>query len=351
MPARKAIIEIDKVYFINFTCINWLLLWRRRQSIKKLIAIIISLFIILSCYPQQKEQVILANSENDIIPEGIAVSNNGEIYVSSIARKKILMIDEKGHASDFIQSNQDGFLQGLGIKIDEAKQWLWSVSNETQDNHCVSKVHAFDIRTQKLQQQYSIEDTARHLFNDLTLGENGKIYITDTYGGSIYEIDPSNQKMQVFIHDTLIAFPNGIASNSKGSVYIATYSHGLRKLDLASRQLTTVKGYTDSIKAFNLDGILYYKNSIIGVYNGAEHNSNNAIVQYDLNSEGNMISKERIIDVGNTYFHEPTTMGIYNNKIYVIANSYLADYNANKESVDGIKDNLGSVTILVYRLE
>jgi streptogramin lyase len=317
---------------------------------KKLIAITTGLLIIISCYSQQ-QQVILTNSESDIIPEGIAVGKNGTIYITSIARKKILAIDQQGHASDFIQSNQDGFLQGLGIKIDEQKQWLWAVSNDKQSDHYISKVHAFDIRTQKVQQQYSIEDTAKHLFNDLTLNANGKIYITDTYGASVYEVDPSNQKMNVFIQDSLIAFPNGIASNNKGEMYIATYSHGLMKLDIASKKLTPLKGYTDSAKAFSLDGILLYKNSIIGVYNGAEHNSNNAIVQYDLNSDGNMILHERIIDIGNTYFHEPTTMGIYNNKIYVVANSYLAAYNANKESVEGIKDTLGAVTILVYKLE
>jgi streptogramin lyase len=318
---------------------------------KKLIAIITRLFITTSCYSQQKEQVILTNSEPDIIPEGIAVSNNGTIYVTSIAGKKILVIDEKGHTADFITSGQDGFLQGLGIKIAEQKQWVWVVSDEKQGDRYISKVHAFDISTKKVRQQYSIEDTARHLFNDLTPDASGKIYITDTYGASVYEVDPSSQKIHLFIQDSLIAFPNGIASNNKGEIYIATYSHGLMKLDLLSKKLAPVKGYTDSAKAFSLDGILYYKNSIIGVYNGAERNSNNAIVQYDLNSEGNMIINERVIDIGNKYFHEPTTMGIYNNKIYIIANSYLADYNANKESVDGIKDKLGSVTILVYKLE
>jgi len=319
---------------------------------KKLIAIITGLFIfVINCYAQQKEQVILTNSEADIIPEGIAVGNNGTIYVTSIARKKILAIDEQGRASDFIASGQDGFLQGLGIKIDEKKQWLWVVSNEKQIDHYISKVHAFDIKSQKLQQQYLIEDTAKHLFNDLTLDASGKIYITDTYGASVYEVDPFNQKMHLFIHDSLIAFPNGIASNNKGKIYIATYSHGLINLDLASKRLAPVKGYTDSTKAFNLDGILYYRNSIVGVYNGAEDNSNNAIIQYNLDSEGNSIIQERIIDVGNTYFHEPTTMGIHDNKIYVIANSYLAAYNANKESVDGITDKLGAVTILVYKIE
>ena len=49
-------------------------------------------------------------------------------------------------------------------------------------------------------------------------------------------------------------------------------------------------------------------------------------------------------------FHEPTTAAILGNNSYVLANSYLGAYNANKESVEGIKDKLGSVTILAYKL-
>lgn len=292
---------------------------------KKFIVLFAFLFVIINCYSQKKAKVILTNSEADVIPEGIAVNNaNGTIYVTSIARKKILAIDENGKCSDFIQSGQDGFLQGLGIKVDEKKQWIWAVSNEKQGDHYISKIHAFDISTHKTQQQYSLEDTARHLFNDLTLNANGKIYMTDTYGSSVYEVDPLSQKFSLFIRDSLIAFPNGIASSDKGKIYITTYSHGLMQLDPASKKLTPITGYTDSAKAFNLDGILYYKNTIVGIYNGAENNSNNAVVRYILNSEGDKIINERIIDMGNSYFHEPTTPGIYNNKIYVIANSYLA---------------------------
>ena len=52
---------------------------------KKLIAITTGLLIIISCYSQQ-QQVILTNSESDIIPEGIAVSV--PIYYATGSRKK-----------------------------------------------------------------------------------------------------------------------------------------------------------------------------------------------------------------------------------------------------------------------
>ena len=46
-----------------------------------------------------------------------------------------------------------------------------------------------------------------------------------------------------------------------------------------------------------------------------------------------------------------TTAAVYEDQLYVIANSYLSAYNENKESVKGIADKLGPVVILVYKLE
>jgi hypothetical protein len=175
--------------------------------------------------------------------------------------------------------------------------------------------------------------------------------MTDTYGSSIYEVDPGQQKLNLFIKDSLIAWPNGICLNEKGKIYIATYSHGLMQLDVPSKKLSKLKGYSDSTKAYNLDGLVFWNNTIIGVYNGAEANKDNAVVQYLLNNAGDKIVSEKIIDKGNELFHEPTTAAVFSNKLYVLANSYLGAYNANKESVAGIEDKLGSVTILAYDLK
>jgi hypothetical protein len=123
------------------------------------------------------------------------------------------------------------------------------------------------------------------------------------------------------------------------------------QLDLPSKKLTPLKGYTDSTKAYNLDGLIFWNNNIIGVYNGAETNKDNAVLQYSLNNSGDEIISEKIIDKGNELFHDPTTAAILENKLYVLANSYLGEYNANKESSEGISDKLGPVAILVYRLK
>ena len=315
-----------------------------------LFAVLAMLFVFASA--QTDFKVIVTTTEKNVIPEGITVNPvTGKIYVSSIALQKIIAIDDKGSYRDFITTGQDEFLEGLGMKIDHKKQWLWVVSNQKQDNWFVSSVHAFDLKTSQLKQKYVLRDTVRHLFNDLILHPNGRVYITDTYGSSIYKVDPQKQKLTLFIRDSIIAYPNGIAFNENGKIYLATYSHGLMQLDLESKKLTQLKGYTDSTKAYSLDGLVYWNNSIIGIYNGAQSNDDNAIVRYSLNNAGDKIVSEKIIDKGNKHFQEPTTAAIFGNKLYVIANSYLAAYNINKESVKGIEDKLGSVIILVYFLK
>jgi streptogramin lyase len=310
------------------------------------------MLLVVSVSAQTEFKPILSKTEKEAIPEGLTIDPvTGTIYVSSIGLQKIIAIDPTGAHKDFIETNQDGFLEGLGMKVDTKKRWLWVVSNQKQGNWYVSQLHAFDLKRRSLKQKYVVKDTTRHLFNDLILHWNGKIYITDTYGSSIYEADPTEQKLKLLIKDSLLAWPNGITLNAKGKIYIATYSHGLMQLDIPSKKLSQLKGYTDSIKAYNLDGLIYWNNSIIGVYNVGKDNKDNAIVQYSLNDTGDKIVGERIIDKGNELFHEPTTAAVLGNNLYVLANSYLAAYNANKESVKGIEDKLGSVAILVYRLK
>jgi len=318
---------------------------------KKFLFSFIGLSIVLNLAAQSEPKVITTHTEKDVIPEGITVNPaNGMMYVSSIALKKIIAINNDGSHNDFIKSGQDEFLEGLGMKIDSTKQWLWVVSNQKQDNWFISRVHAFDLKTGSTKQKYVIKDTVRHLLNDLILHPNGKIYITDTYGSSIYEVDPIRQQLNLFVKDSLIAWPNGITHNANGKVYVATYSHGLMQLDLPSKKLTPLKGYIDSTMAYNLDGLAFWNNNIIGVYNGAKTNKDNSILQYALNNSGDRIISEKIIDQGNELFHDPTTAAILGNKLYVLANSYLGEYNANKESAKGISDQLGPVTILLYTL-
>ncbi len=70
----------------------------------------------------QKPHVIKTDSEKDLIPEGIAVdASTGIIYISSIAKQKIIAVDSNGVVSDFVKTGDNGYLEGLGMKVDKKK--------------------------------------------------------------------------------------------------------------------------------------------------------------------------------------------------------------------------------------
>ena len=106
-----------------------------QSAMKRYLLIAGSVMVFVSASTQTNHTIIFTKTEKDVIPEGITIDPvKGTIYVSSIAQKKIISIDSNGINEDFIKPNQDGFLEGLGMKIDAKKHWLWAVSNEKQDN-------------------------------------------------------------------------------------------------------------------------------------------------------------------------------------------------------------------------
>jgi hypothetical protein len=291
------------------------------------------------------QTAIITKSEKEIIPEGITISPaDKKIYVSSIGLMKIIGIDQSGRHRDFIKSGQDGFLEGLGMKIDEEKQWLWVVSNHREGKQYSSAVHAFDLKTGTMRQRWVVNDTARHLFNDLILHPNNKIYITDTFAATLYEYDPAKKSLDVFMKDAMLSNANGIACNAKGEVIIATRD-GLVKLNVESKKMDPLV-YKDSRKAQWMDGIVFWKDNIIGVADAG-------IMQYKLDNTNDHILSEKVIDtaVQNKFFHDPTTLALLGNDIYVVANSYLSVYNQNGEKIKGVEEKLGSVIVLKYELK
>jgi hypothetical protein len=300
---------------------------------------------------QGKAKQLLTTADKRTIPEGIAIDQrSGTIYISSINQHKILKIDRKGRSSDFLNTATGGFLEGLGMKIDEKRNLLWALSNKKEKEIYTSRLQAFDLKTGLERVRYTIQDTAAHLFNDLVL-VNGTIYITDTYFSAIYQFDTVEKKLTLYKKHEHLTYPNGITADLVSQrLFIASYKHGIVMIDLQSNESYVLSRSSIGKQVLGLDGLVFFGNSLMGVYN-LEHRSQHAVMQYFLSADGKSIRSEKIIDHGNALFYEPTTAALRKEKLYVIANSYLGLYNANKESTSGVEEKLTAPTILVYKLK
>ncbi len=319
----------------------------------KLLMIAMLLGSLFGC-TQTQPTIIATNSEKDLIPEGIAVDlRNGTIYLTSIAKHKIISVDTTGKHKDFISPGEQGFLEGLGMKVDVKRNLLWALSNKREGNIFTSQAHAFNLATAKSEQHYSIKDTIPHLFNDLDIDAQGNIFLTDTYYGAVYFIDTRKRKLDLFLKNDLTKSPNGITLAKNNQLYMATYQNGPVRIDVKNKKATLLKGIKDSITSHGLDGLVFNDDALIGVYNYNIYDSTgfaiSAVIKYLLDENGNVV-KEETIDKANPRFAEPTTLAVAGNKLFVLANSHLAVYNANKESTKGIEDQLKPVVILQYKL-
>jgi hypothetical protein len=188
------------------------------------------------------------------------------------------------------------------------------------------------------------------LLNDLVINAGGDLYITDTEGHGILHWRPGSRNHKWLVKTKTPLWPNGLTIGRNERIYLASYARGLRYIDPKKGRLLPLNGYADTAIAHGLDGLLYWNNTLVGVYNVGKTDRHNVIIQYYLNPAGDTIVREVVLDRGNLEFHDPTTAVITGNSLYVLANSYLDPFNANRQSTEGIKEKLGPVVVLKYEL-
>lgn len=290
---------------------------------KIIIACAISIFFVSSCSQRNVNPVAYLVTEKDLIPEGITFSSTtNAFYLSSIHKTKIIEIDAKtGKFKDFIPSGSSN-LSFLGLLADDTNKQLWACGNSDENGKTRSWVLKFDLITGTLIKTYSFRDTVGDLYNDLAEDKAGNIYFTGTEGQSVYTINKKTDSVTVFYDRVEILHPNGITiSPDNKYLFVASTDYGIRVLDIEKKEII---GNPDTlINSTGIDGLKYYKNSLIGIQNEVKTKSDVKIVQYFLDKTGTKIIEMKIIDQNNPDFDIPTTCVIVKRNLYCLANSQL----------------------------
>jgi hypothetical protein len=263
--------------------------------------------------------------EKDLFPEGIAYDPiTKQIFLSSIRKDKILAVDQLGNRTDFISPKQDGMLHSLGLKVDAARRRLWVVSNSDWTSNVISAIHIYNIDSKILIKSFFTERGSGLVFNDLVLTITGGAYISAVENSSIFEIPSDLNKVELFVKsNSLLVGANGLALSPDDSLlYAATLTKGIVRIDVNSKTIQQITNNT-SIKANGIDGLLFYKNSLIGIANGESALTKHYIARYQLSGDGSEIVSASMIDEHNPLFATPTTGFIFGDEFYCLAATYL----------------------------
>lgn len=317
-----------------------------------LLTVFCSILIPGKCLTIEKAGSVIAFkvAEKDLFPEGIAYdSKTDQFFLGSILKKKIIAVGKNGSESDFAQSGQDGLSECLGLKVDVQRRRLWALSYEGKwSGDMIAAVHVFDIDSKKLVKKLAAERGKFPAFNDLLLTDDGGAYISDCLGHAVYYVNPALEKLELFIRsEELLRGANGIQiSADKSFLYVASETQGIVMLDLATKKIEPINNRLE-MDTKVIDGLMFYKNSLIAILNPGLDRKFHCIVRYFLSNDGKEIIGAVIIDKNNPLFGMPTTGVIADDNLYCLAATLLDQLTVdNKYDITKLKNPL----VLKYNL-
>jgi hypothetical protein len=294
--------------------------------------------------PSLRSQAGFVIRDRALIPEGIAYDPaTKSFFVGSLAQRKIVRVDAKGLARDFTQPGQDGLLAVLGLRVDVPRRLLWACSGSSRTGR--SGLFAYDLKTGKLARKYLLHDTTtKHLLNDLTILENGALYVTDSEGGTVYTLDPAKDSLVVYDPKLRLIYPNGITHAAEGRLLYVAHFGGISVIDLNTRE-TKPMAAPETVPLFGIDGLYFHENALIGVQNGIDADR---IVQFTLGNGGRAVTAMRVLENNHPGFNIPTTGVVAGKSFYYISNSQLLNLQPDGTLKD--PEKLKDVVVLKIRL-
>lgn len=227
---------------------------------------------------------------------------------------------------------------------------LWACTGNILGDYYRTGIYAFHLESGTLIKKiFFPKDTIKTLFNDIAIANDGTIYISNTFESNVWRWKPNESKPQPFT-DSNFPYANGIALHQNNQLLYVATSLGIKMVKIIDRNSSVLKMPSGSITSKNLDGLVFYKNSIIGIQDDVPPNNEARIIRYFLNETGDAIEKIEIMDSNHPLFYGPTTATVANGYLYVLANSQLDNLDQTKVQIIDRK-LLNNTIVLKYKLD
>lgn len=276
--------------------------------------------------PTRMSELAFIVPEKGLVTESIGFDSATRIfYLSSVAHRKILSVNERGEAKVFADQTT-GLWSVFGIKVDAKRQLLWAatsahkqMANVKLGENGKAGIFAFDLKSGKpVKKLFLIDGNQPHLLGDLAIAPNGDVYATDSNAPNIFVVRQGKNEIETFLTSKLFASPQGLDFSPDGKfLFVADYSNGLFRINLKTKQIITLAPILNSTM-LGIDGIYFTQNSLIGIQNGVNPQR---VIQIFLSKSLDKIEDFKVIEANNPLFDEITLGVLVNKQFYFIANS------------------------------
>ncbi|HHC78728.1 MAG TPA: hypothetical protein ENK46_02510 [Flavobacteriia bacterium] len=302
------------------------------KNVQKMILLLVitGSFSSTNLFAQLPDEVLVKSP--GLYPEGLVYDHKTEsFYTTSVAQGKIVKVTKDGKVTVF--ADDKDLVSTIGLEIDVKRNRLIvcnsdpgasSKSSEATKGKLATVVF-YNLKTGKREKYIDLAAIAPqggHLANDVTIDDNGNLYITDSFSPIIYKIS-NKGKATILINDERLAAPagtfglNGLVYHPDGFLIVAIYNGGkLFKIPLNKPSDLKEIGLGD--KPFpTIDGVLLLDDNTIALVCNNLSGADFPSAVYKVNTNNNWVSANTIavFKTGNTF---PTTLTKAGNDVFVV---------------------------------
>jgi hypothetical protein len=265
----------------------------------------------------------------DFIPEGVAHDPSSErLFVGSVRRGVVVVIEE-GVARPFADLGAAGHGRSvLGIATDPGRGLLWATvaglpqgADLPAAERGRTALCAVALATGRIVRCVTPPaGPGEHSFNDLVVTAGGAIYVSDPGAATLYRLAPDARALEVVAGRADLESPNGLALSAReDALYIADYSLGLLRLDLATPGARPRRLETPGASLVGIDGLVRWRTSLLAIQNGIPPPR---ILKLALSEDGAAIAGVETLEIANPEWDEPTLGVVVRGEFVYVANSH-----------------------------
>lgn len=293
-----------------------------------------------------RSDTAFALAETDLLPEDIAYYPAARtFYLSSLRKRKIVAVDARGRARDFVRSGAHGLWAVSALALDPARRVLWASTAATvvQEGYAAadsgrSAVLQFDLATGKLLRRVEPPSTpsaprAAHFFGDMTVDAGGNVLVSDAVSPAVYVIRAGSAVMELVVGSDVVGGPQAPAVLPGGDrVFVADYPRGILVTDRQGRAPRWL-AHSDSLALTGIDGLSAYGTSLIAVQNGTNPVR---VLRLELDERRERVTRWSVLEANNPVLREPTHGVVVGDVFYYIANNQAFHFQATGRLPDGV---------------
>jgi hypothetical protein len=277
--------------------------------------------------PIERGAVAFTLPDADLVAEDIAYDTaDHRFFVSSVHRRKIIVVDSAGHVSDFTRPGADGTWAMLALAVDPARRLLWATTvalNAAEQYSAAdsgrSALLAYDLATGALRARLDPPPApGGHSLGDMTLDPDGTVYVSDGAAGTVYRAAPGAHTLEALVPPATLLLPQTPALSADGRrLFVPDYARGIAVIDLATRAVAWLP-HPGNVALTGIDGLYRVDGTMIAIQNGP---TPNRVLRVLFDDAMTRVLGADVLERGVPVLDDPTHGVMIGDAFYFIARS------------------------------